>query len=126
MDYRTLDVNLSKESLQDELKTRRRANRRSRDCYSLVQEELSSNPFMTKILKSANFTPQSGVFHKDNVELANSPSCSGGVFKSPRPEIMSKEEFELRTSLTVLKAFGPDNGKRNKRSKVTQSMEIKP
>ena len=93
---------MTKDSLQDELKARKRARRR-KDCYPLVQEELSTNPFMKKILKSSNFTPNSGVVHTDNIELANSPSVSGGIFKSPRPELMSKEQFELRTSLTVLK-----------------------
>ena len=38
---------------------------------------------------------------------------------------MSRKEFELRTSLTVLKEFGPEKtSKRN--TNVTQSMEIKP
>ena len=36
---------------------------------------------------------------------------------------MSRKEFELRTSLTVLKQFGPEK-KRNR--KVTQSMELRP
>ena len=80
---------------------------------------------MTKIMKSSLFTPSAGVKHTDNVNLTNSPSVSGGAFKSPREGIMSKAEFELRTSLTVLKPIGPqDNSRRNR--KVTQSMEIKP
>ena len=100
---------------------------RRRDCYSLVLEELSHNPFMTKILKSTDFSPQPGVKHTDNVELMNSPSVDGGEFKSLQPGIMSRAEFELRTSLTVLKQFGPDKKKDGRRNnKVTQSMEIKP
>ena len=78
------------------------------DNFALVQEELSHNPFMNKILKSADFTPEAGVKHTDNVMLANSPSVDGGQFKSNRPGIMSKAEFELRTSLTILKGLGPD------------------
>ena len=57
---------------------------------------------MSRILK-ADFAPSAGVTHTENVLLVNSPSVSGGDFKSPRPEIMSKAEFELRQSLTVLK-----------------------
>ena len=95
------------------------------DNFALVQEELSHNPFMNKILKSADFTPEAGVKHTDNVMLANSPSVDGGQFKSNRPGIMSKAEFELRTSLTILKGLGPDQTGRNK-PKVTQSMEIRP
>ena len=98
---------------------------RRKDCYSIVTENLSHNPFMTKIMKSSDFTPEPGVKHTDNIQLAHSPSCSGGDFKSPRDGIMSRKEFELRTSLTVLKEFGPEKtSKRN--TNVTQSMEIKP
>ena len=111
-------------SLKAEL-TERKKRRNRRDCYSLMQEELSHNPFMTKIMKSSQFTPSAGVTHTDNVLLTNSPSVSGGVYQSPREGIMSKAEFELRTSLTVLKPIGPqEKNKRNR--KVTQSMEIKP
>lgn len=41
---------------------------------------------------------------------------------------MSRAEFELRTSLTVLKQFGPDKrgGENRRNNRVTQSMEIKP
>ena len=97
-----------------------------RDCYSLVQEELTHNPFMTKILKSNDFTPSAGVKHTDNIELVNSPSVDGGEFKSIQPGIMSRAEFELRTSLTVLKQFGPEKTDNRRNNKVTQSMEIKP
>lgn len=39
---------------------------------------------------------------------------------------MSRAEFEARTSLTVLKQFGPELKKqRGRNNKVTQSMEIK-
>ncbi len=62
---------------------------------------------MTKIMKSTEFTPVAGVKHTDNVMLSNSPSVSGGIYRSPRENIMSKAEFELRTSLTVLKPIGP-------------------
>ena len=73
---------------------------------------------MTQIMKSSDFTPSAGVKHTDNIELANSPSVSGGAFRSPRDNIMSKAEFELRTSLTVLKPIGPVE-KRNKKKRVT-------
>ena len=91
-----------------------------------MHEELSHNPFMTKIMKSSQFTPSAGVTHTDNVLLTNSPSVSGGVYQSPREGIMSKAEFELRTSLTVLKPIGPQEKKNKRNRKVTQSMEIKP
>ena len=121
------EPDLSLQSIQHEMKERRRQARRRKDCYSLVQEELSHNPFMTKIMKSTDFTPSAGVKHIDNIELANSPSIDGGAFQSPK-NVMSRAEFELRTSLTVLKQMGPDKGgtKRNRNAKVTQSMEIKP
>ena len=95
------------------MKDRRKKNRK--DVYSLVQEELKFNPFMSRVLKSSDFTPSSGVKHTDNIMLANSPSVSGGEFQSPRPGIMSRAEFELRTSLTVLKDMGPEKRKRNHR-----------
>lgn len=79
-----------------------RRKRRGKDCFSLVREELKSNPFMSRILKSTDFTPSCGVTHTDNVMLPNSPSVSGGDFKSLRPGILSKAEFEMRQSLTVL------------------------
>jgi len=62
---------------------------------------------MTKLMKSSNFSPSAGVKHKDDVQLANSPSVDGGTFKAPKNGIMSRAEFEARTSLTVLKQFGP-------------------
>ena len=68
----TLDLDTSANNLRDEIKYMRKKNRR--DCYSLVQEELSHNPFMTKICKSTDFSPSAGVKHTDNVKLMNSPS----------------------------------------------------
>ena len=54
--------------LKTEIKQmRKEANRR--DCFSLVKEELSHNPFMSKLLKSYDFKPESGVTHIDNVLL---------------------------------------------------------
>lgn len=81
---------------------------------------------MTKILKSSEFSPSAGVKHTDNVELANSPSIDGGLFKSLQPGIMSRAEFELRTSLTVLKQFGPEKKENRRNNRITQSMEIRP
>ena len=80
----------------------RRKKFRGKDCYSLVKEELKTNPFMSKILKSSDFTPSSGVKHTDDILLVNSPSVSGGDFKSQRPELMSKKEFEMHKSLSIL------------------------
>lgn len=120
-----LELDTSVHGMQEEIKQMKKQRRR--DCYSLVQEELSHNPFMTKILKSSEFSPSAGVKHTDNIELANSPSIDGGQFKSLQPNIMSRAEFELRTSLTVLKQFGPEKTDRNRRNnRVTQSMEIRP
>ena len=51
-----------------------------KDCYSIVTEELSHNPFMTKILQSSDFLPTPGVKHTDDLSLANSPSVDGGAF----------------------------------------------
>ena len=78
---------------------------------------------MSRILK-ADFAPSAGVTHTENVLLVNSPSVSGGDFKSPRPEIMSKAEFELRQSLTVLKQMGPLTSREGSKKKVTQSIDL--
>ena len=98
---------MSQTGLKEEIKYLKKKRNRG-DNFALVQEELSHNPCMNKILKSADFTPEAGVKHTDNVMLANSPSVDGGEFRSNRPGIMSKAEFELRTSLTILKGLGPD------------------
>lgn len=58
-----------------------RQEKGGKDCYSLVKEPLSSNPFMTKVMLSKDFTPSAGVTHIDNIQLANSPTCSGGEYK---------------------------------------------
>ena len=84
-----------------------RRGQRRKDVYKIIPENLHLNPFMTKVCQSKDFTPSAGVTHRDNVLLPNSPSCSGGDFKSPFENCMSRAEFELRTSLTVLKAMGP-------------------
>jgi len=71
---------------------------------------------MNKILRSTDFTPSAGVKHTENVLLPNSPSCSGGDFRPPKDNIMSKAEFEMRASLTILKKMGPEpDKKRNRR-----------
>ena len=77
-----LEIDTSPNNLKDEIHQMKKKRGR-RDCYSLVHEELSHNPFMTKILKSTDFTPSAGVKHTDNVRLMNSPSVHGGDFKSP-------------------------------------------
>ena len=109
---------------------RKEANRR--DCFSLVKEELSHNPFMSKLLKSYDFKPESGVTHIDNVLLQNSPSVSGGAYKPPNPMLMSRTEFNKRTStLSKLKEYGPDrtrNYGRNGKgtiSAMSQSLDMK-
>ena len=109
---------------------RKAANRR--DCFSLVKEELSHNPFMSKLLKSYDFKPESGVTHIDNVLLQNSPSVSGGAFKPPNPMLMSRTEFNNRTTtLTKLKEYGPERTRKRSRnngrniSVMSQSLDLK-
>ena len=83
---------------------------------------------MTKILKSHDFKPEPGVSHIDNVLLQNSPSVSGGAFKSPNPMLMSRTEFNKRTTtLSMLKDYGPDRKRNNGRniSMLSQSIEVK-
>ena len=72
------EMEMSDEGLQDEIKQMKK--KRRKDIYSIIPEALSHNPFMTKIMKSSEFTPQPGVKHTDNIELANSPSVAGGQF----------------------------------------------
>ena len=104
---------------------RREANRK--DCFSLVKEELSHNPFMTKLLKSHDFKPEPGVSHIDNILLQNSPSVSGGAFKPPNPMLMSRADFNKRTTtLSMLKDYGPDRTRKNGRniSMLSQSIDV--
>ena len=114
----TIENEVTNTRLRKELREMRK-NRSRKDCYTLVHENLHLNPFMTKILRSNDFTPSAGVTHKDNVLLPNSPSCSGGDFKSPKSNMMSRAEFEMRTSLTILKSMGPEPEKRKRNNRVT-------
>ena len=75
-------VDMSLKNLRDEIK-QMRSQKSRKDCYSIVPEVLSHNPFMTKLMKSSDFSPSAGVKHKDDVQLANSPSIDGGTFKAP-------------------------------------------
>ena len=52
--------------------------RSNTDGYSLVPDTRSKNPFMTKIMKSADFRPVQGVTHYDKANDKNSPNISGG------------------------------------------------
>lgn len=104
--------------LRQEVRERRKKTK-GKDVFSLVQEELKHNPFMSRILKSTDFTPVSGVKHTDNILLPNSPSVSGGDFKSPRPGIMSRAEFEMRQSLTILQDMGPESSRKKRNNRVT-------
>ena len=57
---------------------------------------------MSRIVQSTEFIPSSGVSHTDNILEPNSPTVSGGVFQSPDPKQMSRNEFELRKSISFL------------------------
>ena len=46
---------MSQDGLASEIKSMRKARRK--DVYSLVPEALSRNPFMTKIMRSSEFSP---------------------------------------------------------------------
>ena len=59
------------------------------------------NPFMTKIM-SDKFKPSMGVTHYDRAGDVNSPQVSGGVFKHPNKNIISRRELTYRQSLATL------------------------
>ena len=86
---------LSMASLRKEFIHLKRKNNR-RDCYSLIKEERTRNPFMKNIAKSSEFSPSMGVVHRDRANNPNSNFCSGGLFKSPHENRMSRKDFELR------------------------------
>ena len=71
-------------------------NRNRRDCYSLIHEERTRNPFMKNIAKSSEFDPQMGVVHRDRAGDPGSPMVSGGMYKSPFENRMSRRELEAR------------------------------
>ena len=52
-----------------------------------------------------------GVVHRDRANNPNSNFCSGGAFKSPHENRMSRKDFELRQSLSNLKSFGPKSAR---------------
>lgn len=95
-------------SIAKEIADIKKDRRNRRDCYSMILDERSRNPFMQKILKSSDFNPQHGVTHVDRAGDASSPRVSGGEYKHPNKNIISRKEFELRKSLSNLKQFGPD------------------
>ena len=66
------------------------------DRYSLVPEMKAHDPFMTKIMKSSEFLPQQGVTHYDRANDVNSPCVSGGRWRHPNKNIISKKELMLR------------------------------
>ena len=101
---------LSMPSLKKELRTLRRKNIR-KDCYSLVKEEKTRNPFMRNIAKSSQFNPSMGVIHRDRADNPNSDFCSGGPFKSKKEHAISRKDFELRQSMSNLRLFGPQSAR---------------
>ena len=100
--------NTNVSSIQREIAELKKDRRNRRDCYSMILDERSRNPFMQKILKSSDFSPQQGVTHVDRAGDASSPRVSGGEYRHPNKHIISRKEFELRKSLSHLKQFGPD------------------
>ena len=46
--------------------------------------------------------------HVDRAGDATSPRVSGGEYRHPNENIISRKEFELRKSLSNLKQFGPE------------------
>ena len=100
-DSQMYDTNLS--SIIKEIKTIQNSARNRDDCYSLMQDERSRNPFMRNIGKSAEFSPSRGVTHVDRPGDASSPRVSGGVYRHPNANIISRKEFEQRKSLSHLR-----------------------
>ena len=101
-----------------------RTNFFSADRYSLVPEKKSNNPFMTKLMKSSEFQPEQGVTHYDRANDQNSPNVSGGKWRHPNKDIISRQEFKLRKSLATLKDMGPQT-ERGYISEVGQSPELR-
>lgn len=95
------DTNLS--AIIKEVRTIQNSARNRDDCYSLMQDERSRNPFMRNIGKSSDFSPSRGVTHVDRPGDAASPRVSGGVYKHPNANIISRKEFEQRKSLSHLR-----------------------
>ena len=77
------------------------------DRYSLVPAAISKNPFMTKLMKSSEFNPVQGVTHYEKANDLNSPKVSGGEWKHPDINILSRKEFEHRRTFTNLREVGP-------------------
>lgn len=73
-----------------------------------MQEEKHHNPFMQFIGKSEFFKPIRGVIHRDLADDNSSPRVSGGIYQSTNESKISRKEFELRKSLSILKDFGPE------------------
>ena len=112
------NTNLS--AIVHEIAELKKNRRNRRDCYSMILDERNRNPFMQKILKSSDFSPQQGVTHIDRAGDASSPRVSGGEYQHPNKNIISRKEFELRKSLSNLKQFGPDYD----RSQVGKSLDV--
>lgn len=109
--------------LKKELMQLKRRNRR--DCYTLIPEERARDPFMsTHIAKSKNFKPSMGVLHRDRADLPQSPSVSGGVFKSKHSWAVSRKEFEMRRSLSYLKSIGPADKNTSRNGRVNLSCDF--
>ena len=73
-----------------EIKSIQNSARDRADCYSLMQDERSRNPFMRNIGKSTDFSPSRGVTHVDRAGDTASPRVSGGVYKHPNSNIISR------------------------------------
>ena len=93
-------------TLRKELREMRKL-KSNRDCFTIIKEEKSKNPFMKNIAKSSEFSPSMGVVHRDRADNPNTPFVSGGPFRSGDDNHLSRKEFELRQSLSNLKSFGP-------------------
>ena len=72
----------------------------------MIPEEKSKYPFMQKIC-SSGFKPNPGVTHYDSSIDKFAPNVTGGEWKHPRKDILSRKEFNHRKSLASFRDFGP-------------------
>ena len=100
------DTGRSTPSAKDIIKQILEKQKTGNDRYSLVPVVKRTNPFMTKIT-SEKFQPSMGVTHRDRANDTNSPQVSGGQWKHPNKNVLSRKEFDFRRSLQTLKDVGP-------------------
>jgi hypothetical protein len=77
------------------------------DRYLLVKEDKSHNPFMVCETKSLSLAPSQGVSFRSSLADRIAQKVSGGKYKPKNELRMSKQEFQLRSSFSTLKDFGP-------------------